>query len=187
MATNSNMRPESIAFAVIIVVMVLFSIAFQLIKRSCIKRQCQSSINYTANQMPLNTISSNIPLSPLGNGGVPAVYVIPNNANRHFPGSTGNQTIQNSPYSTSPTFADPYSADPTFASPYSPSQNSFLASGPHSNHGNIYTNQPLDNTSSNFIPGSANQPVNSTIYSDQLPPYSENQGDKLPPYRDNIS
>ncbi len=176
MATNSNMRPESIAFAVIIVVMVLFSIAFQLIKRSCIKRQCQSSINYTDNQMPLNTISSNIPLSPLGQGGVPAVYVIPDNANQPFPGSTGNQTIQNSPYSTGSTFANPYS----------PSQNSFLASATHSNHGNIYTNQPLDNTSSHFIPGSTNQPVNSTIYSDQLPQYTENEGDKLPPYRDNL-
>ena len=62
-----------------------------------------------------------------------------------------------------------------------------LASSPHSNHGNIYTNQPLNNISSHIITGSTNQPGNSTVYSDQLPQYSENVEDKLPRYKDNIS
>jgi hypothetical protein len=212
---TSNTRKSNISdgAAIAISISVFFLVSVLILVGWCKKRrQYQSSIHYTSNQMPLNTISSNIPLSTLGQGGVPAVYVIPSNANQPFPGSTGNQTIptspyatspnsnspySTSPYSTSPTFANPHSTKPhstspystgsTFASPYSPSQNSFLESGPDSNHGNIYTNQSLDNTSSNFIPGSTNQPGNSTIYSDQLPYYSENQGDKLPPYRDNLS
>ena len=176
---TGNTTPSNISdgAAIAIIISVFLFVSVLILVGWCKKRsQNQSSINYTDNQMPLNTISSNIPLSPLGQGGVPAVYVIPSNANQPFLGSTGNQTSQNSPYSTSPTFANPYS----------PSQNSFLASATHSNHGNIYTNQPLDNTSSHFIPGSTNQPVNSTIYSDQLPQYTENEGDKLPPYRDNL-